>query len=467
MSLKAGFDGQAIFWRNLLGSYCVGLDQFAPISVVACSDHGLDLDLIHAETEIRFYSLEENTSQRMVPVAHQEGSETENAILRVLGRLPKDKFAIACPVPSRLMDEYVKESGIRAACPPFRVATWLAEKRNWLSCLAKLGLPSLPSCWIYLSQMTFAEIRSAMGERFVAQRSLGVSGSGTAIIGSQADYERTAARFGNEPVRVAPFVDGPSLVVSGLVLKSGTAVGYPSVQIVGREECGAPPASYCGNDFNVISQLPAALIRDVQEQCRRIGEWMGGLGFYGTFGLDFVVSADQRTAYATDLNPRWLGSTAFSAQAEQLAGRIPLAALDLAAQLGVISEAEALRLGEQCSEPLRGSQMVLYSKGPDWGEVRSTIPAGIWEYRGGDTSFVRDGVRLADCMDKDEYLITGGVPRVGLRIETGSHLLRIYSRQATLSDDLRRLQPWARAACDNVYHSIALQAGLATTGSPA
>lgn len=460
MSLKAGFDGRAIFWRNLLGSYCVGLDQFAPISVVACSDHGLDLDLIHAETAIRFYSLEENTSQRMVPVAHQEGSETENAILRVLGRLPKDKFAIACPVPSRLMDEYVKETGIRAACPPFHVATWLAEKRNWLSCLAKLGLPSLPSCWIYLPQATFAEIRSAMGERFVAQLSLGVSGSGTAIIGSQADYERAAARFGDAPVRVAPFVEGPSMVVNGMVMKSGTAVGYPSVQIVGREECGAPPASYCGNDFNVIPQLPAALVHDVQEQCRRIGEWMGGLGFHGTFGIDFVVSADKQTAYATDLNPRWLGSTAFATQAEQLAGRIPLAALDLAAQLGVISEAEALRFGEQCSEPLRGSQLVLYAKGPDWGEVTRTIPAGVWAHRGGDARFVRDGVRLSDCSGEEEYLITGGVPRAGLRIETGSHLLRIYSHQAVLSDN-GGLLPWARAACDSVYNSIALEAATA------
>jgi hypothetical protein len=402
----------------------------------------------------------------MVPVAHQEGSETENAILRVLGRLPKDKFAIACPVPSRLMDEYVQETGIRAACPPFRVATWLAEKRNWLSCLAKLGLPCLPSRWMYLSQATFTEIRSEMGERFVAQLSLGVSGSGTAIIGSQADYEQAAARFGNQPVRIAPFVEGPSLVVSGLVLKSGTVVGYPGVQIVGREECGAPPASYCGNDFNVTSQLPAALLRDVQEQCRRIGEWMRSLGFHGTFGIDFVVSADKQTAYATDLNPRWLGSTAFATQAEQLAGRTPLAALDLAAQLGVISETEALRLGEQCGEPLHGSQLVLYAKGPDWSEVKATIPPGIWEYRDGDTRFVRDGVRLSDCASEQEYLVTGGVPRLGLRIETGSHLLRIYSRQAVLSDG-GDLLPWARAACQSVYNSIALEAGLATTSSQA
>jgi hypothetical protein len=466
MSLKSGFDGRAIFWRNLLGSYCVGLDQFAPISVVACSDHGLDLDLIHSETAIRFYSLEENTSQRMVPVAHQEGSETENAILRVLGRLPKDKFAIACPVPSRLMDEYVKETAILAACPPFRVATWLAEKRNWLSCLAKLGLPSLPSCWIQLPEATFTEISLTMGKRFVAQLSLGVSGSGTAIIGSQADYERATARFRNASVRIAPFIEGPSVVVSGLALKSGTAVGYPSVQIVGREECGAPPASYCGNDFNVTSQLPAALVSNVQEQCRRIGEWMSSLGFYGTFGIDFVVSADRQTAYATDLNPRWLGSTAFSTQAEQLAGRTPLAALDLAVQLRVISEAEALRLGEQCSAPLRGSQLVLYSKGPDWCEVKGTIPAGVWKYRESDTAFVRDGIRLSDCSGEDEYLVTGGVPRVGLRIETGSHLLRIYSRQPVLSDN-GDLLPWARTACDSVYNSIVLEAGLATTSSPA
>src|SRR5271166_2490514 len=122
MPLKSAFRPQAIVWRNLVGAYCVGIDEFAPIAAVACCDHGRETDAIKERTRIQFYALEEHTKVRFAPVGHQEESEEEGTLIQVLGRLPRDRYAIACPVPSRMLDEFVSETGFQSASTPYKIA---------------------------------------------------------------------------------------------------------------------------------------------------------------------------------------------------------------------------------------------------------------------------------------------------------------------------------------------------------
>jgi hypothetical protein len=465
VSLKSAFGAREIFWRNLLGAYSVGLDRFAPISVVACADHGLDLDLIGSRTGIRFYSLEENTRTREAPIGHArpgvEGEEIERELSRVFGKLPRDRFAIACPVPSKVLDDFVRETGFLAACTPFDIAEWLGEKTNWFQALDELRLPRLPGFWTRLTRTDFKAMQRALGSTFVAQLSRGVSGSGTAVIRSYADYTDAVERLGDATVWVAPFLEGPSLAVGGVVLEKGTAVGYPSVQLVGYQECQASSGAFCGNDYHAVAALPRAMVEDIQEQAERIGRWMGSRGFRGIFGLDFVSDPELRTGYAIDLNPRWLGSTAIYTQAEDAVGRIPLAALDLAARLGAISEAEALRESEKCRGRVTGSQLVLYAGRECWGQVEKTARAGVYRRENEAVSFVRDGIQLGDCSHEGEFLVTGGVPRPGLRILPASHLLRIYSQQPVLEEDGRGLLPWCKSAIDALYGLIEMKRVMA------
>jgi hypothetical protein len=442
--LKPAFRHQAIFWRTLVGAYCIGIDEFAPISVVACSDHGREIDAIQERTGIRFYTLEEHTLTRLAPIGHQAEAEEETALIRVLGRLPKERYAIACPSPSRMLDEFVAETGFPSASTPYKVADWLAEKKNWFTGLDKLRLPRLAGRWMRLGEERFDELRRTVGPAFVAQLSRGVSGSGTAVIRSESGYQQAGQRLGDALVWVAPWMEGPSLAVNAVALEHGTAVGYPSVQLVGLAECHALPGAFCGNDFHATARMPAALVSQIQEQAGSIGAWIASLGFRGIFGLDFVADPALRTAYAVDLNPRWLGSTALFAQAEQIAGRIPLAALDLATRLGALSEEEGLRLGERCREPVEASQLILYSGSADWGEVTGSPQPGVFGCENGSVQFVREGIRLSDCAGDGEFLVTAGVPRSGLRIQPGSHMLRIYSRAPVLENGGPGLLPWCR-----------------------
>jgi hypothetical protein len=449
--LKSAFQPQAIFWRNLVGAYSVGIDRFAPISVVACSDHGREVEPIQGETGIRFYTLEEMTHTRLAPVGQPKESDEEQGLVRVLGRLPKDRYAIACPVPSRMLDEFVRETGFRSASAPYKIATWLAEKEHWFQVFDDLGLPRLNGRWIRLAEMRFAELADSVGPVFVAQLSRGLSGSGTAVIRSESEYEEAGARFGDALVWVAPYMAGPSLVMHGVVLEHGTIVGYPSVQLVGYGECHARPGVFCGNDFYAARRVPPALIHQVQEQTERMGKGMAALGFRGIFGVDFVTDPELRNAYAVDLNPRWLGSTALFSQAEEMAGRTPLAALDLATRLGALSEGEGLALGARCREPVEGCQMILFPKGGEWVEVMDSPRPGVFSREDDAVRFVREGIRLGDCQEETEFLVTAGVPRPGLRIQRGSQMLRIYSRAPVLEPDAPKLLPWCRRAIEEMY----------------
>jgi hypothetical protein len=451
MLLKSSFQPPAIFWRNLVGAYSVGIDRFAPISVVACSDQGRELDLIQNETGIRFYTLEEITHTRTAPVGQPKESDEERGLIRVLERLPKDRYAIACPVPSRMLDEFVRESGFRSASVPYHPASWLAEKENWFQVFRDLGLPRLAGRWMRLAEMSFAELAKTMGPVFVAQLSRGLSGSGTAMIRSESDYEKAAVRFGDALAWVAPYMAGPSLVMQGVVLERGTIVGYPSVQLVGYDECHARPGTFCGNDFYAIHRVPSVLVNEVQEQTERMGQWMAGFGFRGIFGIDFVTDAEQRNAYAVDLNPRWLGSSALLAQAEEVAGRTPLAALDLATRLGALSEEEGLALGAQCREPVEGCQLILFPNGGDWVEVVDSPRPGIFSSEDGKVQFVRNGIRLGDCRGESEFLVTAGVPRPGLRVQAGSQMMRLLSRAPVLEPGGAKLLPWCRQAMEQLY----------------
>lgn len=149
-----------------------------------------------------------------------------------------------------------------------------------------------------------------------------------------------------------------------------------------------------------------------------------------------------------------MGSTAIFTQAEDAIGRVPLAALDLAARLGAISEAEALREGEKCRGRVTGSQLVLYAGSECWGQVLKTVRAGVFQCENSGVTFVRDGIRLGDCSRENEFLVTGGVPRPGLRILPASHLLRIYSQQPVLEENGTGLLPWCRDAIHALYGSI-------------
>jgi len=207
----------------------------------------------------------------------------------------------------------------------------------------------------------------------------------------------------------------------------------------------------------------ASALEEVRRQTERIGQWLVSLGYRGLFGLDFVFDPATWKAFAVDLNPRWQGSTALLTQAEWRAGRLPLAAAELAYRLGVLEEAEIRKRQEAFFQPVRAAQMSLRWHRPGWWKVTGELEPGVYSVRP-QVRYLRPGASLYDCGAPEEILVTGGAPRRGVWIGPGAHLLRVYSEQPVM--DLDRMTPlaWSQSAARELYRRLALEPVEQETG---
>jgi hypothetical protein len=458
-SFRDLFHPLRILWQNRSGFYCVGLDSFCPISMVTSLDFGREYPWIEKRTGIRMLGLEELRRKRGKP--NEEALEgivpaLRTSIVDAVRSHPADDWAFVCPLPCRNLPLLALELGCKSACHPADLCDWLNDKRNFSGGLETLGLPRLPGQWMRLSNLTYEELRASIGARSVVQRVTGSSGSGTAFIRSERGLLEAGRVVGDAPVWVAPEVQGPSINLNAMVLDRSVVVGCPNIQLVGLEMLGSKPGMYCGNDYTAAAALDSSIVEAIREQTQRIGGWLSTVGYRGLFGLDFIVDLASARPYAVDLNPRWQGSTAIGAQAEARAGRLPLAAAEVAWKLGVLGEDEVVRRADQFFAPLTASQMSLRSDAPGWSTVTGEVEPGVHS-SAPLAGFRRAGIGLSDLAEPDEALVTGAVPSPGYLVGPGSHLLRVYGLKPVIDLATGQPLPWARQFASAMYEALRLE----------
>jgi ATP-grasp domain len=166
------------------------------------------------------------------------------------------------------------------------------------------------------------------------RRSRTSGGEGIRRVENAAELIEHWPRADEAFVSVAPFLEGSlPLNVGATVWHDGVTVHHPSVQLVGVASCVTRPFGYCGNDFGLAAQLDPALLDQIEEYTTRIGRWLRGYGYLGTFGIDFLVH--RGVAKFTEINPRFQGSTHASSQLDVEAGQSCLMLEHIAAFLGV------------------------------------------------------------------------------------------------------------------------------------
>ena len=468
LPLRELLNDRRIHWQGFFGSYAVGLDRLFPIASVSCLDHGAEFESVAATTGIRFVAAEEPGTRRRNWIgsgidAVLERREHEIEMLLAAG--DAGTWRVVSSPPSARLESLCRRHGIRYAGPPAASTALFAHKRVLFQALEILGLPHAAGRWVRLGEARYSELANELGARFVAQAGLGGAGSNTLLVGSASDLARAAARFAGEEVHVAPHLGSRSLNVNAAVIGGVVCVGPPNVQLAGVARLGAPWGGYCGNDYGAARSLEPSITGDVREQTARIGEWLARRDFEGLFGLDFVIGDEDGRARAVDLNPRWQGSTALSTQAEHAAGRLPLAAAELAWRCGAI-DLDTIRAGrDQFARPLDGAHMCLRHPGRVPHVVPARIEPGV--YRCGRPELVRSAFRLDDCEDDGEWLLTGGVPLPGTVIEPGAWLVRAMTRSPLAGRDSADLVPWADETAAAIYEMFGLSGARAERYEPA
>ncbi len=153
-------------------------------------------------------------------------------------------------------------------------------------------------------------------DRLVVQRAgLSGGGTGTYVCATAADVATGLDGF------VSPFVEGRACNVMGVVDDAGRTLVFPaSRQLIRIDAIGHP--LYSGN---VTGERWAGDEREpISDEVRAIGATLATHGFFGPFGVDFIVTPDGRRLYH-DLNPRMNGVVdSFARLLSEAGGRVPL-----------------------------------------------------------------------------------------------------------------------------------------------
>jgi biotin carboxylase len=128
------------------------------------------------------------------------------------------------------------------------------------------------------------------------------------------------------------------LTIEGCVTRHGTLVGPLMTEMIGLGDLTPYRGGWCGNE--VFGEgASAALSSDIRQQAQRatvaIGEHLRQAGYWGYFGLDFLLDQDTGALYLGELNPRITGVTPLTSQAALEQDEVPLLLFHLLEWLGV------------------------------------------------------------------------------------------------------------------------------------
>lgn len=269
-----------------------------------------------------------------------------------------------------------------------------SDKWYCRSRLAAAGIRVPPSELVSWQQLRNIEITQPL----VVQRRRGSSGNGTLAVSPPGPIK---VKDGEDRV-VSPRLTGLPLNSSGVVFASGDVMVWPaSIQLIDLQPMSFPAdfGSYYGNSW---IELPERLRLSVQEAMLAIGELMGGDGYVGAFGADFIAEVPRGQVTCLEINPRFQGSTDVQSVLDVLSGRPTILEQHCRAHAGDLAQPD---------------EMDQYSTTLSWVKVRAR----------------RSGkCRLPKLPGRARYL--PGVAREDVQIETGATIARVLtaSRCATL-----------------------------------
>lgn len=279
------------------------------------------------------------------------------------------------------------------------------EHKPWVeTAVDALGVPIIP--WVYVADEEQLQTTELLDRGpVVLRRSRTSGGEGIYRVETAADLERLWPESEEAFVSVAPFMDDTTPInVGGTVWLDGVTVHYPSVQLIGIENCVTRPFGYCGNDFFAVQRLNDSVIDAIEAYTTKIGAWLRNHGYLGTFGVDYMLERDGTLRF-TEVNPRFQGSTAASGRVAVDSDQACLPLEHLAAHLGVLMPTQA-PLSVRVREMAPVSQIIVHWTG---NKSANVDPKPL-------TDFVIERDGFADIVARPDLSVDPGAAAVRLTV---------------------------------------------------
>ena len=276
--------------------------------------------------------------------------------------------------------------GLAVVSPPSALREYLDNKLMTTRLAERAGIASVPNVLARVdSYRTLREVARGLGPDLVVQLPLGDSGTTTFFISSEADYQPAADTIALQPeVKVMKRIRCRETTLEGCVTRYGTLVGPLMTELVGMPELTPYGGGWCGNE--VFGAGASMLISsDIRRQAHRaalaVGEQLRQEGYWGCFGLDFLIDQDDGALYLGELNPRITGVTALTIQMALDQHELPLLLFHLLEWMGVEYAFDVEQFNRRwvaAEQTTSWSQLVMEHLGDGPATLTRGLPAGVW-----------------------------------------------------------------------------------------
>jgi biotin carboxylase len=280
----------------------------------------------------------------------------------------------------------------------------------------------------------------------------GDSGATTFFISSEADFLPYAKQIAEQPaVKVMKRIRCRQATIEGCVTHYGTLVGPLMTEMIGFAELTPYPGGWCGNEVfgaGASIAMSPAIRRQAQHATMAIGEQLRQAGYWGVFGLDFLIDQDTGALYLGELNPRITGVTPLTSQTALDRGEAPLLLYHLLEWLGVAYTLDVAQFNRQwveAEETTSWSQLIIEHTAAAAETMAQTPASGIWRMQSdGTLRFARPAYQPHAVTGEAEAFFLRTLD-LGDTAARGQSLGRLIVRGRLLTDDHRlteRAKAW-------------------------
>jgi hypothetical protein len=431
------------------------------INVMAMTRYGKEPARVEQSFDF-FFSSEKASRVRTDSSMDELAPFLEESIRRLHENFPESY--VLCYQSSREVEQLARRYPSIRIMNPAAALTETLNRKTWVRRqLKRLGVPVIPGSEVRLGPGQFAGLVRRHGLPLVVSFDHSAAGSGVHLVHDEADFRALAERHPGVPAAVMRYIDGRSLSMAAVTTADAVLLGEPSVQVIGQPGLTNLSFGWCGNDFSGchFEEHELEQMRDMQT---RIGRWLGGLcvagacGFRGIFGVDFI--SDGRNVFVTEINPRFLGTTALMADRQQELGRIPVSFLHMVPFLPDVGvDAEFVEEYHSAgSVPLDVSQLCMHNVAGEDVVVERAIEPGRYRFDDRGLEFLGAAERLSQTEAYDEIVITGEIPMEGTNLlRQSDEICKVYSYDPVLAADGRTLTPRARRLVEAIQASFTLR----------
>lgn len=349
----------------------------------------------------------------------------------------------------------VKQLGLTLACPPAGLRHHLDNKVTTTRLADMAGIASVPNVLARVDSYTrLREVAQALGPDLVVQLPYGDSGTTTFFISDEADFQRHARQITEQPeVKVMKRIHCRQAAIEGCVTRHGTLAGPLMTELIGFAELTPYAGGWCGNEV-FGTEVSATLSPDIRQQARRatvaIGEQIRKEGYWGCFGVDFLIERETGIVYLGELNPRITGVTPLTSQAAIDQHELPLLLTHLLEWFGldyVLDVEEFNRHWAAAEQAASWSQLIIEHMG-ETAQILASAPAtGIWSMQpDGTLLFSRPVFGPQSVAGESEAFFLRTVDP-GHTVASGQPIGRLMVRGRLMTDEYQlteRAKAWIR-----------------------